>query len=82
VTRADLALISATRKALRTGQARRIREAAGVTAKEMAAACGTAPSYISMIERIGPGGAPLRVPGTKLALAYGRALAALGQRAA
>jgi transcriptional regulator with XRE-family HTH domain len=82
VNRADLALISATRAALRTGQARRIREAAGITVKEMAAACGTAPSYISMIERLDGDGIPLRVPGTRLALAYGRALAALGQKAA
>ena len=82
MNRADLALISATRRALRTGEARQAREAAGVTQKEMAAACGTCPAYISMIERLGPDGIPLRVPGTKLALAYGRALAALGQRAA
>jgi transcriptional regulator with XRE-family HTH domain len=82
VNRADLVLISATRKALRTGEARRIREAAGITEKEMAAACGMAASYISMIERSGPDGVPLRVPGTRLALAYGRALAALAQKAA
>jgi len=82
VNRADLALIAATRRALRTGEARRVREAAGVTAKEMAAACGTSPSYVSMMERLGPDGIPLRVPGTRLALAYGRALAALAPKAA
>jgi transcriptional regulator with XRE-family HTH domain len=82
VNRADLTLISATRTALRTGQARRIRESAGISVKEMAAACGTAPSYISMMERTDADGVPLRVPGTKLALAYGRALAALAPKAA
>ena len=82
MNRADLQLISETRRALRSGRARQLREQAGITQKEMAAACGTTAPYVSMIERTGADGVPLRVPGTRLALAYGRALAALGQKAA
>lgn len=76
MNRADLALISATRTALRDGSAKIARERAGVTQAEMADVLGVSRPAISMWE------AGKRQPGTRLALAYGRALAALGQRAA
>ena len=76
MNRADLALISATRTALRDGSARTARERAGITQAEMAAVLGASRPAISMWE------AGKRQPGTAYALAYGRALAALVPRAA
>ena len=82
MTRRELTLIAETRAALADGSARARREAARISVTEFAAAIGASPAAVSLIERLGPDGIPLRVPGTRLALAYGRALAALGQKAA
>ena len=76
VTKRDLALIAETRAALADGTARARRVTARIRLSEMAAACEVSPAMVSMIER------DLRVPGTQLALGYGRALAAAERRKA
>lgn len=76
MTRRDLALIADTRAALADGSARARREAARVRLTEFAAALGRSPAALSMWER------GLRVPAAADALAYGKLLAALGQKAA
>lgn len=83
LTRRDLALLAETRAALEDGSARARRVAARVSVAEMAAVCGASAAAVSMIERVDPvSGRPLRVPGTGLALAYGRALAEVERQAA
>lgn len=76
MTRRELTLIAETRAALADGSARARREAAMVSLTEFAAALGMSPAMVSLCER------NKRTPGTKLALAYGRELAALERRAA
>lgn len=76
MNRRDLALIAETRAALADGSARERRELARIRLSEMAAACEVSPAAVSMIER------GQRSPGTVLALAYGRALAAAERKAA
>jgi transcriptional regulator with XRE-family HTH domain len=76
VTRRDLALITETRAALADGSARSRRTLAGIRQVELAALLGVAQSTVSQWE------SGKRVPDAGDALAYGRALAALGRRAA
>jgi DNA-binding transcriptional regulator YiaG len=76
VTRRDLALIAETRAALADGSARARREAAHVRLREFAETLGRSHAAVSQWERA------LREPGAADALAYGRLLASLGQRAA
>jgi transcriptional regulator with XRE-family HTH domain len=76
VNRRDLALIQETRAALADSSAKRRRREAGVRQVEVAALLRKAQSTISQWEN------GLRVPDAADALAYGRALAALGRRAA
>lgn len=66
-----LAGIALTRAALRSGEARRARIAAGVTAAEIASVIGVTRQSVSSWET------GRSVPSTAHALAYGRALAAL-----
>lgn len=73
--RPDLALIAETRAHCRSGQARQIRLAAGLTQLEVASALGVTRAAVSQWER------GQRVP-AEHALAYGRLLRELGRRAA
>jgi len=74
--RSDLATAARIRGQLRSGDARRAREAAGVTAAELASVIGVSRQSVSGWET----GAA--VPSLAHALAYGRVLAALTERAA
>lgn len=64
----DAKLISWTRQAARSGAARAIREAAGLSVRELAEAVGVSPAAISRYER------GLRSPRAGIAERYGRAL--------
>lgn len=74
--RSDLAAAARIRGQLRSGAARRGREAARVTAAELASVIGVSRQAVSSWET----GAA--VPSVRHALAYGRVLAALAERAA
>jgi transcriptional regulator with XRE-family HTH domain len=67
---ADLAAIARIRAELRSGEARRRREAAGVSAAEVARAAKVTRAAVSAWET------GQRVPSERNALAYGKALAA------
>ena len=51
MTEIELPKVALLRTLARTGEARRRREAAGVSASELAAALGVAPSQVSLWER-------------------------------
>lgn len=68
--RSDLALIARTRAELASGTARQARQAAGISAAELAAAAGVSRQSVSAWER------GTAVPSAPHALAYARALAA------
>ncbi len=72
MTRRDLALIAETRAALADGSARLARIASGVQVREMAVLLEVTPQAVSQWE------SGRRTPGTAHALAYGKALAAVG----
>lgn len=74
--RSDLAAAARIRAHLRSGAARRDREAARVTAAELASVIGVSRQSVSSWET----GAA--VPSVRHALAYARVLAALTERAA
>jgi DNA-binding transcriptional regulator YiaG len=71
---ADLAVIARTRGALASGAAREAREAARLSAAEVAAAIGVSRQSVHAWEW------GRKVPSAANALAYGRALAALAPR--
>lgn len=73
---ADLAAIARIRADLRSGAARSAREAAGVSAAEIASVCGVSRQAVSAWE------AGRSVPSAAHALAYARALAAIVRQAA
>jgi DNA-binding XRE family transcriptional regulator len=73
---ADLAVIARTRASLADGSARLAREAAGVSAPEVAAAAGVARQSVSAWE------SGRAVPSARHALAYARLLAAVAVQAA
>lgn len=57
----------------RTGEARRLRKAAGISGKAMAAVLGISPGYLANIES----GRRLPLAGSALAASYGRVLRGL-----
>ena len=73
---ADLALAARTRADLAAGRARIAREAAGVTAAEVASSLGVTRSAVWMWET------GTRRPSAANALAYGRLIASLARAAA
>jgi transcriptional regulator with XRE-family HTH domain len=76
VNRRELAIIAATRAALADGTARARREAAGIRQREIAAVIGVGAPAVSQWE------SGKRTPGAANALAYGKALTAVGKPAA
>jgi DNA-binding transcriptional regulator YiaG len=75
MTRRDLALLARTRDHCRTGRARAIREASGLTQAEIASPCNVTAGAIYHWETGG------RVPRGEAALRYGRLLRDLEKRA-
>ena len=72
----ELAVVARTRAGLRSGDARRAREATGVSAAEVARVLRVSRMAVSNWET------GRKVPTDEHALAYGRLLAVLAQRAA
>ena len=71
--RSDIALLMETREACRSGRARELREAAGLSQIEVARACGVTEGAISHWE------AGTRRPTGDRAVAYGRVLCKIAQ---
>jgi len=76
VRRSDLQAVISVRAALRSGDARKIRERLGVSAADLARVVGVSRAAVSDWER------GRRVPTAGHALAYGKALAAVERKAA